>query len=91
MKRFNGYAPIQNASYVNDPQLDKILVDASESTDPAKRTDLYHQVQHWVIDDAAIVPIYVPSHIVGVTSNIGGLRADIHGWPLLYDAWTTKQ
>jgi peptide/nickel transport system substrate-binding protein len=88
---YSKYAPIQNASYVNDPQLDKILVDASESTDPAKRTDLYHQVQHWVIDDAAIVPIYVPSHIVGVTSNIGGLRADIHGWPLLYDAWTTKQ
>ena len=44
-----------------------------------------------MIDDAAIVPIYVPGHIVAVGSNVGGARVDIHGWPLLYDAWTTKQ
>ena len=87
---YSKYSPIQNASYVNDPQLDQWVVAASQSTDPAKRTDLYDKVQHWVIDDAAIVPIYVPSQIVGSTSNIGGLRSDINGWPLLYDAWTTK-
>ena len=88
---YSKFAPVQNASFVNDPQVDEWVTKASESTDQAERKDLYSKVQHWVVDDAAIVPIYVPSHIVGVSSNIGGLRADITGWPLLYDAWTTKQ
>ncbi|MCU1412295.1 MAG: peptide transporter substrate-binding protein [Rhodoglobus sp.] len=88
---FSGFAPVQNASYVNDPQVDEWVQTASESTDPAERKDLYSKVQKWVIDDAAIVPIYVPGNIVASSSAIGGLRSDIAGWPLLYDAWTTKQ
>jgi peptide/nickel transport system substrate-binding protein len=88
---YSAFSPIQNASYVNDPELDDLLVKAAESTDPDERKAIYGQVQHWVIDDAAIVPIYVPRHIVGTAANIGGLRADVTGWPLLYDAWTTKQ
>jgi peptide/nickel transport system substrate-binding protein len=86
----SGFSPIQNASYVTDPQLDQWLDQASQSTDPATRTALYDKVQHWVIDDAAIIPIYVPSQITGIASDVSGLRADISGWPLLYDAWTTK-
>jgi peptide/nickel transport system substrate-binding protein len=87
---YSKYSPIQNASYVNDPQVDQWVVQASQSTDPAQRKDLYDKVQQWVIQDAAIVPIYVPSYIVGTASYIGGLRSDISGWPLLYDAWTSK-
>ncbi|MCR2811289.1 MULTISPECIES: ABC transporter substrate-binding protein [unclassified Microbacterium] len=88
---YSGFAPVQNASFVNDPELDDLLVTASESTDPDERKKIYSEVQHWAIEDAAIVPIYVPSHIIGVSSTIGGVRADITGWPLLYDAWTSRQ
>ena len=87
---FSEFAPIQNASFVNDAALDELLVTASESTDPAERERIYSDVQHWVIDDAAIVPVYVPSQIVGVSPHIGGVRSDIIGWPLFYDAWTSK-
>ena len=87
---FSEFAPIQNASFVNDAALDELLVTASESTDPAERERIYSDVQHGVIDDAAIVPVYVPSQIVGVSPHIGGVRSDIIGWPLFYDAWTSK-
>ena len=84
------HSPIQNASYVNDPQVDEWVNDAAEATDDAERASLYQQVQQWVVDDAAIVPVYVPGNITATAANVGGVRADITGWPLLYDAWTTK-
>lgn len=87
---YSDFAPIQNASFVNDAALDELLVTAAQSTDPAERESIYSDVQHWAIEDAAIVPVYVPSQIVGVSPHIGGVRADIMGWPLFYDAWTSK-
>jgi len=88
---FSGLAPIQNASYVDDKQLDEWTVAASESTDPAERTKLYSQIQKRVIENADIVPVYVPSHILASATSVGGLRVSIYGWPILYDAWTTQQ
>ncbi len=87
---FSEFAPIQNASFVDDGEVDDWVVRASESTDPAERAELYGQVQHWVIDDAAIIPVYIPSEIVGAAAHVGGLRSDISGSPLVYDAWTTR-
>jgi len=87
---YSEFAPIQNASFVDDPQVDDWVVAASESTDDAERAELYAQVQQWAVEDAAIVPVYIPGNITASGSAIGGLRADITGWPLLYDAWTTK-
>jgi len=88
---YSKLAPIQNASWVNDPHVDEWVTEASEETDPDARAATYEQVQQWVIDDAAIVPVYVPGNITATAGTVGGVRADITGWPLLYDAWTTKE
>jgi len=87
---YSKFAPIQNASYVNDPQVDEWVTTAAASTDADERKELYAKVQKWAIDDAAIVPVYVPKYITASSTSIGGLRYDINGWPLLYDAWTAK-
>lgn len=83
-------APIQNASWVNDPQLDEWVLAASQETDADARAELYTKVQQRTIENADIVPVYVPGNITASSSSIGGLRADINGWPLLYDVWTAK-
>lgn len=86
---YSAFAPIQNASWINDPQLDEWTVAAAQDTDTAARAELYRKVQQRVIDNADIVPVYVPGNITASAANIGGLRADINGWPLLYDVWTS--
>jgi len=88
---FSTMAPIQNASWVNDSHIDDLTLRASQSTDPAEREKLYQEVQKWVIDTAAIVPVYVPKAIVASSTKIGGLRETIYGWPVLYDVWTTRK
>jgi peptide/nickel transport system substrate-binding protein len=87
---YSEFAPIQNASYVSDPQVDEWVTAAAASTDADEREELYSKVQKWAVDDAAIVPVYVPRYITASSAQIGGLRFDINGWPLLYDAWTAK-
>jgi peptide/nickel transport system substrate-binding protein len=86
---FSALAPIQNASYVNDPEVDRLVTDAAQATDAAERASLYEQVQQWVIDDAAIVPVYVPGNITATASTVAGVKANILGWPEFYDAWST--
>ncbi len=88
---FSGLAPIQNASWVNDPQVDEWVTQASESSDPAERAELYQKVQQWAIDDVAFIPVYVPTTLVAAANHIGGLTHDISGWPRYDQIWTTKQ
>lgn len=88
---FSKLAPVQNASWVDDPQIDDWVIAASGETDPAQRQALYAKVQQWVVRDAAIIPVYVPGNITATAAHLGGLRADITGSPLLYDTWTTAK
>lgn len=88
---YSEYAPIQNASWVSDPQVDEWVLQASQSTDPAERAAIYSEVQKWALDDVAFIPIYVPSTLVAASNSVGGLTHDISGWPRFDQIWTTKQ
>jgi len=54
------------------PEVDKMLEDAAATTDSAKRTQLYAQIQQRVLKDAVVVPL-----VDTVTHN--AKRAEVQG------------
>lgn len=84
-------APVQNASFVNDPQVDEWVITAAESTDPAERTEIYQEVQNWAIETAAFVPVYVPTHYIASASNVHGIVPDVASWPRFHTTWIAEQ
>lgn len=88
---YSGFAPVQNASFVDDPQVDEWVIAASQSTDVAERADLYHEVQNWVIETAAFVPVYVPNRYVAYSADVQGISADVAAWPRFHNAWIAEQ
>ncbi|WP_435745521.1 ABC transporter substrate-binding protein [Microbacterium sp. PMB16] len=75
----------QNASQVNDPEIDELLEQAVATSDQSERDELYTQLQEWNAEYTAIVPLYSPSAITAVGERVEGLDYDLYGRPLFYD------
>lgn len=78
-------AGFQNASQVNDPEIDALLEQATAINDVEQRNAIYAQLQQWNADYTAIVPLYSPAAITAVNDRIEGLEYDLYGRPLFYD------
>jgi len=61
-----------NEAFLKDDALDKILVEAQQSNDRAKRSQLYQQAQKMVMADAPWVPIDHETQIVAMNKKITG-------------------
>lgn len=88
---YSEFAPVQNASFVDDPQVDEWVLAASQSTDVDERAELYREVQNWAIETAAIVPVYVPTRYVASAPEVHGISADVAAWPRFHDAWIAER
>ncbi|CAO5166562.1 peptide/nickel transport system substrate-binding protein [Frankia sp. AiPs1] len=78
----------QNAANLKDPRVDEWTDAGAATLDTAKRAELYAKVQRQVtLTDAAVLPIYVPTKLVAVSSHVAGLAVDPNGKPLLYDTY----
>ena len=65
--------PAQNYSVYRSDELHKVLIDAQAASDPAQRTELYHQAQKIVHQDAPWVPI---AHM----DLLNATRKTVHGF-----------
>ncbi|BCY07659.1 ABC transporter substrate-binding protein [Actinoplanes sp. L3-i22] len=82
-----------NRTGYRSPELDKLLDDAVATTDPAKRTELYRQVQQLVVTDQALVqPLYAPQDQIAASKSVGGVGFEpTAGVPVdAYDLWLSK-
>jgi peptide/nickel transport system substrate-binding protein len=77
----------QNATFINDPDLTAWTNQGRATLDAATRKKVYAQVQQRVIEQAYVVPVYVPQTIVGIASTLNGLEFDPQPWALFYNAW----
>ncbi|MCS7462690.1 ABC transporter substrate-binding protein [Paenibacillus doosanensis] len=75
---------------VSDPQLDEWLEQGTVELDASKRKDIYKKVQHYLIDNAVILPIYVFPYTVAASKNVKGLKFDSLGYPLFNDVTVVK-
>jgi peptide/nickel transport system substrate-binding protein len=70
-----------NWSHWSDPALTELILQGQRELDPAKRTEIYHQAQQIIMDNAVIMPIRenidlltLSKNLVGVTYSGGGFE-----------------
>ncbi len=80
----------QNWSQLQNDQIDSWVRQAAQTLDPAKRTELYANVQEWVVQNAVVVPIYVPADLVVSATKVHGITMDPQAYPVYYDAWINQ-
>lgn len=76
--------------YVN-PELHKLLDDASQLPLNDKRKELYSKIQHIVMENAVVAPLYEVTRIIGTTAALEGATFDSNGYYLwIQDAYLKK-
>lgn len=63
-----------NYSRYSNTEVDKLFKQGAGEADPAKREEVYHQVQKLIAEDAPIYPVAYTKTIVAVSKNYGGLE-----------------
>lgn len=75
-----------NWSKVRDPELDRLLLEATREMDVQRRAEIYGQIQVMIMNEALILPIRDYVNINAAASSVQGLQFDRRGWfPWLHD------
>lgn len=71
-----------NRTHYESAELERLLDEASASSDAAERRKLYAKVQKFVTDEALLLPLYVPADQVAYGSGVTGLTFEpVSGTP----------
>ncbi|MGQ4615983.1 ABC transporter substrate-binding protein [Nocardia sp. R7R-8] len=76
-----------NVALVRSPKIDAWVTDAAATTDAGKAARAYSSVQHEVLDQAYIIPVYTPVSLTGFAKSVRGLTFDAQTYPRFYDVW----
>ena len=79
-----------NWFHYNNPDVDRLLVQASQLTAISPRIALYRQVMRKVMDDALPLTLFYENNILGVRRTVQGVKFDPVGYPLFYDAYIAR-
>lgn len=79
-----------NWSNHKNTQLDSLLSDGLKTADPAKRQDIYSQVQRIILDQALTLPVFYERDTYVARSEVKNLTFDAFSDPVLYDAYIQK-
>ena len=69
----------RNRSRYNNPELDKILADATNTYDHAKAAPLYARAQEIVSRDVPVFPLWYQANMVIAKKNVGNIHIDASG------------
>jgi ABC-type oligopeptide transport system substrate-binding subunit len=69
----------RNRSRYNNPELDKILNEATNTYDHAKATPLYKQAQEIVSRDVPVFPLWYQANMVIAKKTVGNIHVDASG------------
>src|SRR5690554_308849 len=80
-----------NLSQLSDPEVDQLLTEASQESEPQERADLYDQVQHKILGGFYVLPLCDQQNHFLVGNAVNGLRAmPTVSTPTFYDVWLTR-
>ncbi|OXS59263.1 ABC transporter substrate-binding protein [Cohnella sp. CIP 111063] len=83
-------AASQNLPGYANAEVDALLDAGLVEQDPAKREDIYKQIQQIIIRDAVIIPIYVFPYTVAASKTVEALKFDSLAYPLFNDVYLGK-
>jgi len=67
--------PITNSARYRNPEVDKLLDQAANASDPEKRLALYSQIQKTILDDAPWIFLWVPSFVIVHSARLTGITS----------------
>lgn len=79
-----------NHAKVDDPALDALLAQASATSDPAQRADLYQQAQKIVLEGYYILPLYDQQNHFLLRNDVEGVRTLAVSTPTFAEAWLDR-
>lgn len=82
----SAFTPPQGNNHARVNTLDKQLSEAVGTND-TERERLYHEIQRQIIDQAYVVPLYIPAYQLGVSKQVQGINWATNAKPNFYDAW----
>ncbi|WP_369309432.1 ABC transporter substrate-binding protein [Providencia rettgeri] len=82
----SAFTPPQGNNHARVNTLDKQLSEAVGTNDK-ERERLYHEIQRQIIDQAYVVPLYIPAYQLGVSKQVQGINWATNAKPNFYDAW----
>jgi len=74
-----------NWSCLKDPEVDKLLVQGRQEADPAKRKQVYLQLEQKLMDMAVVVPLVDQLSGFAMRPNVSGLKFTGNSYPLITD------
>ncbi len=74
-----------NWSCLKDPEVDKLLVQGRQEADPAKRKQVYLQLEQKLMDMAVVVPLVDQLSVFAMRPNVSGLKFTGNSYPLITD------
>ena len=63
-----------NESHYSDPELDELAAQAAVEMDPAKRADIYGQIQEIFMDRGPVIIAYFTSNLFGASKKLKGIK-----------------
>jgi peptide/nickel transport system substrate-binding protein len=79
-----------NRTRIAEPALDQMIGEAGASSDPAVRRRLYSEIQLRAMREAWIAPVYDDMWYWLRQQALQGVRLDVEGRPLFYNAWIAR-
>jgi peptide/nickel transport system substrate-binding protein len=73
-----------NFTRYRDPELDEMLDQARVELDEERRAQLYSDIQHFIIENALLVPLYVITEILAMRSEVQGVRLHFIGGEMMF-------
>jgi peptide/nickel transport system substrate-binding protein len=77
----------ENGSHLDNPTVDQWLATAVTSSNSAVETTYWDDVQQYVVNNAAVIPIELEPFILATTSAVRGLAFDRRDYPMYYGVW----
>lgn len=66
-----------NRTIMADPEVDGMIDAAAVELDPAARQQIYYDLQSYIVDYAAFIPLYYETITMGVTKNLQNFVCDV--------------
>lgn len=82
--------PTTNRVHYSNPQVDKLLEDGQSTVDPAKRLEVYKQLQRILLQDVPWVPLASPLSLNFHQTSIQDIYYDKYNNLLLLDAYRAR-
>ncbi len=54
---------------------------------PMQREDSTLKIQQWIVQNAAVIPIYCETEILFTKPGVHGVELSAQAYPTFYDAW----